>query len=156
MVKLTVVAFSIVLTGCAAGGAWRDLRIDGADQRSFEDSVKSIQQELPENRREMFDWALAEIWVRGTIDADDSGGFSAAKYFGQLDGLGYDGVVKLAEAVGPSLLNRYARAQGPRVQTSSTSPWSGYQSEGFTEKPRTYPAASDPWRDYRQQYDWLE
>jgi hypothetical protein len=49
---------------------WRDLRIDGSNLSKLEASVATLQNELPPQRREEFEIALAVIWTRNTLDSD--------------------------------------------------------------------------------------
>lgn len=144
MSKLTPCLVAAALAGCGGTGGWRALRVDASSQQSFEESVATLQQELPYYRNQRFTQALAAIWMTdvsdaggdldrdGDVDEDDAGmmldfvvalsdgaptlpiddgeegegGYKAADYYRQFDGLGYDEVVGLAD---PRILQEYSR-----------------------------------------------
>lgn len=66
--------FVLVLAGTstpARSDGWRDRKIDGNSASSFESSVAALQNELPQERREEFEVALATVWIRNTVDVSD-------------------------------------------------------------------------------------
>ena len=110
MDKLGIGAAILVLSGCASTGEWRALRIDGGSQTGFEESVASFQRELSPARRDLFDLALADIWVsRAGADSE----YVASDYFQLLDGLGYEAIVALAN---PETIARQTRTASKRWQ----------------------------------------
>jgi hypothetical protein len=50
---------------------WRDRKIDGKSAARFETSVAALQSELPQERREEFEVALAIVWIRNATDVND-------------------------------------------------------------------------------------
>ena len=50
---------------------WRALRIDGGSPRAFEVSLASLQNALPNNKRDDFDIALLTIWLSHSTQAGD-------------------------------------------------------------------------------------
>ena len=100
MSKATIVLSVLVLTGCASTSGWRALTIDGSSQSTFEESRALIEQALPTARSQLFAQALQDIWVTGAATAADDDEYTAEDYFEQLDGLGYEEVVALADSTG--------------------------------------------------------
>lgn len=132
MTKPALLLFAALLTGCASTSGWRALSIDGSTQATFEESVASLQQALPQSRRQRLNFALADIWVAGTIDSalDGSGEYEPEEYFAQLDGLGYRDVIDLATARGSFLSERSASTRGARK--SPVPAGAAFQGKGFT------------------------
>ena len=71
MSRLTLCIAAISLAGCASTSGWRALRVDGSSKEGFEESVASLQRELPYYRNQHFTQALAAIWI---TDVSDEGG----------------------------------------------------------------------------------
>ena len=144
-IKLAAIVAGVWLALCgsavvAQSDDWRDRRIDGSTEASFESSIAALQNSLPPRRREDFDIALAVLWmteslgpagldlkrdgavdradtrrlVDGTIDlltdiqrgdllssidkraTNNGGGYTAASYLEQLNGLTSEEVLDLA------------------------------------------------------------
>jgi hypothetical protein len=135
MSKSSLIVFATLLAGCAGTSGWRASSIDGRTQLSFEESVASLQQALPEDRRPLFDRALADIWVAGAIAAaKESSEYAAEEYFALLDGLEYRDVIDLAASSGSPVTQRYSRSRAPRAPAASFGyrpP--AYQGGGFSE-----------------------
>jgi hypothetical protein len=146
MSKLTIALSAVVLAGCASTSGWRALHIDGSSQASFEASVASIQQALPASRREYFDVALADVWIKGTLNAD-AADYTADDYFRQLDGLQYDGVVALA----PDATQLLYRSASARAQRLTSEPASA-PSAGFREGPQIQRGMSNPFIEFQQDH----
>jgi hypothetical protein len=69
-----VVALGVALapaTTSAERNTWRALRIDGGSPRAFEVSLASLQNALPNNKRDDFEIALLTIWLNHSTQAGD-------------------------------------------------------------------------------------
>ena len=104
MSRLVIAFAAIAVSACASTSSWQDLRIDASSPTSFQDSVDAIEEALPYHRGQLFLLALQDIQMTG-LAADDA--FAPKDYLGQLDGLGYDEVLALADATGPTTMQRY-------------------------------------------------
>ena len=104
MSRQAIAIAAIALSACASTSSWQDLRIDASSPTSFQESVDAIEAALPYHRGQLFLLALQDIQMTG-LAADDA--FAPKDYLGQLDGLGYDEVLALADATGPTTMQRY-------------------------------------------------
>jgi hypothetical protein len=104
-VALAVLAVSVA---SSASAGWRDLRIDASSEAAFTESVALLQEKLSRPRAGFLTLALHDLWVTGTERAQsDDRVFNAEEYFRQLDGLGYEGVLALADPTGVKQRNQY-------------------------------------------------
>ena len=127
MLKLTIAVLAVALAGTASAAGWRSLRVDASSEASFTESVAAFQQKLSPARNYVFLRALQDIWVQGTKSAEaEQGEYTDSDYLRQLDGLGYDAVVKLTDPTGDTtkirLREAYA-ALNARMPQNSTDPW---------------------------------
>jgi len=117
MKALTIVLAALSLSACASTGSWRELRIDGSSESAFNESVSALNAELPYARNQMFSLALVDI-ARTEIAAAERAAVAGTEvaadeaYRRQLDGLGYDGVIALADRSGPSISYLYSQRVG--------------------------------------------
>ena len=135
----TAMLLAGLLAGCAGAGGWRSLTIDASSESSFEASVASLQQALPDGHRARFDRALADIWVGGTIYAGTlgSGEYTPADYFDDLDGLKYRNVIDLATSNESQILDQYLSTRASRGRLRVPDPgFSPPNRSGFTESQR--------------------
>jgi hypothetical protein len=134
MLKLTVTVLAVALAGTASAAGWRSLRIDASSEAAFEQSLAEFDDKLSPGRRYVFAEALKDIWAAGTGAAQaEQRDYTEADYYRQVDGLGYDEVVKFIDPTGQTA-RRYRAAYNPysagdrtryRPSTSSTAlnPW---------------------------------
>jgi hypothetical protein len=126
MLKLLVVVLAITLVGSASAGGWRDLRVDGSSEDAFAQSLAAFKDKLSPTRKHVFGLALQDIWINGVKAAEaEQREYIATDYYTQLDGLGYEEVVSLADPTGETTRARYreanlggrgARYHGPMVR----------------------------------------
>jgi len=130
MLKLTVAVLAVALAGTASAAGWRSLRVDASSEASFTESMAAFQEKLSPARNYVFLRALQDIWVQGTKSAEaEQGEYTDSDYLRQLDGLGYDAVVKLTDPTGDTAQTRLreayaglnARAGNPQGRVGS--PW---------------------------------
>ena len=119
MLKLTVAVLAVALVGTASAADWRSLRIDGNSEQAFAQSLAAFKKELSPARSAVFGEALKDIWVEGTKVAEaEQREYTAANYYRQLDGLGYEQVVTFTDPTGAKARERYRvvrlNARSPR------------------------------------------
>ena len=130
MLKLTVAVLSIALAGTASAG-WRSIRLEASDEASFTKSVAMFAEKLSPARRVVFEAALQDIWLKGTLDAEAAQReYTASDYFQQLDGLAYRDVVNLVDPTGDTARARYRAAI---VSTQTDRDWVGAAQRGHAE-----------------------
>jgi hypothetical protein len=101
MLKLTVAVLAVALAGSASAAGWRSLRVDGTSEAGFAESLAAFEKKLSPSRRYAFTLALQEIWLQGTKKANaEQRTYTTSEYLRQLDGLGYDEVVRVPDATG--------------------------------------------------------
>jgi hypothetical protein len=127
MLKLTIAVVAVALAGTASAAGWRNLRIDASSEASFTESVATFQEKLSPSRRLAFARSLQDIWRERTQSATaEQREYTSAEYLQELDGLGYEQVVRLADPSGERAKRYraeyyYARAGGG--SGGATSPW---------------------------------
>jgi hypothetical protein len=113
MLKLTIAVLAVALAGTASAAGWRSLRLDGSSEASFEKSLAELREKLTNGRRYAFTLALHDIWQEGTKNAEaKQHEYTEADYRRQLDGLGYEDVVRLTDPTGQTA-RRYRAAYNP-------------------------------------------
>ena len=113
MLKLTIAVLALALAGTASAAGWRSLRLDGSSEAGFEKSLAELREKLTNGRRYALTLALEDIWQEGTTTADaEQREYTAAEYLRQLDGLGYEQVVRLTDPTGHTA-RRYRAAYNP-------------------------------------------
>jgi hypothetical protein len=117
MLKLTVALLALALAGTAGAEGWRSLRVDGSSEDAFGKSLAAFKEKLSPARRYVLSHALRDIWIQGTKAAEAAQGeYTAADYFRQVDGLGYEDVVLLADPTGQTAQQRYRDARHLNAQ----------------------------------------
>ena len=107
MLRLTVAVLAVALAGTASAAKWKDLRVDGSSEDAFAQSLAAFKEELSPARRYAFGEALKDIWVQGAQAAEsEQREYTAAEYFRQLDGLGYEQVVTFTDPTGDTAKRR--------------------------------------------------
>jgi hypothetical protein len=121
MLKLTVAMVAFTLAGAASAANWKDLRVDGSSEAAFAHSLAAFKDKLSPARQQVFGEALKDIWVKGVKAAEaEQRQYTANDYYAQLDGMGYEEVVTLADPTGEITRARYreanlsARARAPQ------------------------------------------
>ena len=115
MLKLTVAVFAIALAGTAAA-EWRDLKIDGSSEATFQQSLEAFNKELSPERHKVFTAALMDIWLQGTAEAKaDERLYTVSDYHSQLDGLSYEQVVTFTDPTGETAKQRYEQAKRTKI-----------------------------------------
>ena len=126
MVKVAFV-LAVVLAGSASAAGWRKLQIDGSSEAAFQESVALFQDKLSPSRQMAFALSLQDVWLQGTQRANAvQREYTSADYFQELDGLGYDEVVKLTDPTGgkaKSYRARYYYARASGVAPGSATTW---------------------------------
>ena len=118
MLKLAVAVLAVALAGTAAAG-WRDLRVDGSSEDAFTQSMAAFRKELSPARQFVFGEALKDIWIQSETAAEaEQRDYTADEYYGVLDGLSYDDVVKYTDPTGDTAKERYRNAKGFRSRSS--------------------------------------
>jgi hypothetical protein len=99
--ELTVATLAVALGSGAGAAGWRDLRIDARSEARYSESVARLQQELTPSRRLAFALSWRDVWNEGAQRAAAEGReYTSADYLRQLDGLGYDEIVRLTDPSG--------------------------------------------------------
>jgi hypothetical protein len=146
MLKLTVAVVAVALAGTASAAGWRSLRIDASSEASFSESVAAFQEKLSPVRRYVFASALQDIWLQGTTEASAAAReFTAADYFAQLDGLGYDEVVTLTDPTGDTAARRYRQGRDV-AYTALSKPQPAFGSAGWQTLPGPPPVENGTYR----------
>jgi hypothetical protein len=92
---------SIVLATRSSAAGWRKLRIDASSEASFQESVAELQEKLTPSRQLAFARSLQDIWiVNSQLGEEQQREYTQADYFRQLDGLGYEQVVRVTDPTG--------------------------------------------------------
>ena len=129
MLKLAVAVLVVALAGTAGAAGWKDLRIDGTSEATFNQSLAVFKEQLSPERQKVFTDALMDIWVQGTVEAKrDQREFTVNDYYKQLDGLGYEQVVTFTDPTGATANERYREAKREDV-ADTTRPVSGWQGQ---------------------------
>ncbi len=119
MLKLTVAVLAVALAGTASAG-WRSMRLEANDEASFTKSLAMFTAKLSPARRVVFGEALKDIWLKGTLAAEAvQREYTASDYYRQIDGLGYDEIVRLVDPTGDTAKARYRAAA---VSTRAATP----------------------------------
>jgi len=145
MLKLTMAVLAIALAGTASAG-WRSLRVDGSSEATFKESVAAIQEKLPEVRRHLFAAALQDIWVeRSKAAAAEQREYTESEYFRQLDGLGYQEVVRFTDPTGDTADTRFRQVYARLYRA----PWRGTVRDdpllwGGPYREKVYPSSEGP------------
>jgi hypothetical protein len=97
MLKLTAAVLTLVLAGVASSAESNGLRIDARSAKAFRQSLEVAKAELSPADLEMLGGALKHIWNEETKAAlAEQRSYSEKDYYGQVDGLSYDEVVRFA------------------------------------------------------------
>jgi Family of unknown function (DUF6694) len=154
MSKLITVTGALLLAGCASTGEWQALSIDSASEAAFANSVRLLDQELPNTRRSLFRLALVDIartGVQSAGEADDgTPAYTDEDFRADLNGLTYQGVIDLADQVGPSVKDLYF-AQLTRPSGDFRPSWP--QNQGPSGDDHLWPVSnaglvlSDAWKE---------
>jgi len=109
MARPAVLVTVMCLAGCASINEQHALRIDGTSEAAFVASMAAFQQQLPPQRRALFEIALQDIWrtTKAQTGSASSEADTAKIYFAQLNGLGYDEIIRLADATPPTTRQQY-------------------------------------------------
>jgi hypothetical protein len=111
MLQLTVAMVALALAGAASAENWKDLRVDGSSEDAFAQSLAAFKDKLSPTRQHVFGEALKDIWIAGTKAAEaEQREYTASDYYAQIDGLGYEQVVALADPIGETTRARYREA----------------------------------------------
>jgi hypothetical protein len=148
MLKLTITLAALVLAGAANAENWKDLRVDGSSEAAFAHSLAAFKDKLSWARQQVFGAALKDIWIKGVQAAEaEQREYTASDYYAQIDGLGYEEVVALADPTGEITRARYrdanllARSRAPQNPAMARPPaWttpSGPPIEGVRGTPNT-------------------
>jgi hypothetical protein len=120
MLKLTITLAALVLAGAANAENWKDLRVDGSSEAAFAHSLAAFKDKLSLARQQVFGAALKDIWINGVQAAEaEQREYTASDYYAQIDGLGYEEVVALADPTGKITRARYREAN---LQARSRAP----------------------------------
>jgi hypothetical protein len=137
MLKTTVAVLAIVLAGTASAAGWRKLTIDASSEAAFKESVATLQEKLSPSRKAAFDQSLQDIWRDGAQGATaEQREYTNEDYLRQLDGLGYEEVIRVTDPSGEKA-QRY-RAQYYYAKQRGSSAGSGYRG--------AYQPTTDGWR----------
>ena len=118
MLKLTIAFVAVALAGTASAAGWRNLRIDASSEASFGESVATFQDKLSPSRRVAFERSLQDIWRERAQQATaEQREYTSVEYLQELDGLGYEQVVRVMDPSGETAKRYraqyyYARAGG--------------------------------------------
>lgn len=133
MLKLTSAVLAVVLAGTASATGWRKLVIDASSEAAFSESVTLFQDKLSPSRRLAFERSLQDVWREGTERATaEERDYTAADYLREVDGLGYEEVVRLTDPTGKRAKAYraqyyYARSGGaPSSATTGRAPTGPY------------------------------
>jgi hypothetical protein len=101
MLKLTVALLAVALAGSASAAGWRSLRVDASSETAFEQSLAEFKGKLSPARRYAFGESLKDIWLRGSqVAIAEQREYTAADYYRQIDGLGYEEIVTFVDPSG--------------------------------------------------------
>ena len=101
MFRVIFAVLAIALAGTASAAGWRKLSIDASSETAFEESVATLQDKLSPSRRAAFDQSLQDIWRDGAQRAlAEQREYTNEDFLRQLDGLGYDDVVRVTDPTG--------------------------------------------------------
>ena len=126
MLTLILASRAVAIAGAAGAAGWRDLRVDASSETAFKQSLAAFNEELSPERRHVFESALVDIWVQGTVDAQaEQREFTAADFYAQLHGLSYEEVVTLTDPSGDTAKQRQREATRVNIGGSSPplAPW---------------------------------
>ena len=128
MSKLILASLALALAGAAGAAGWRDLRVDASSETAFKQSLAAFHEELSPERRHVFESALVDIWVQGTVAAQaEQREFTAADFYAQLHGLSYEEVVTLTDPSGNTAKERQREANRVNVAGPSQPPVAPWQ-----------------------------
>jgi hypothetical protein len=139
MSRIALAVLAVALAGTASADGWRRLQLDASSEAAFSESVALFQDKLSPSRRMAFALALQDVWIEGTRKAStEQRDYTPSDYFQELDGLGYDEVVKLTDPSGRKAkryraMYYYARASGGARGSATTWPTQSepYRSESY-------------------------
>jgi hypothetical protein len=115
LLKLTTAMLAVALASSAGAAGWRSLRVDASSEAAFEQSLAEFKDELSPARRYVFGEALKDIWLHGSqLATTEQRDYTAADYYRQVDGLGYEEIVTLVDPTGKTA-RRYRAAYNPRL-----------------------------------------
>jgi hypothetical protein len=101
MLKVTFVVLAVALAGTASAGGWRKLSIDASSEAAFNESVATLQDKLSPSRRVAFDRSLQDIRNAGMERARvEQREYTNEDYLRQLDGLGYEEIIRVTDPSG--------------------------------------------------------
>jgi hypothetical protein len=124
MLKVTFAILAVMLASTASAAGWRSLRIDARNEAAFKESVATFEAKLSPSRRVAFARSLQDVWIEGTQRAAvEQREYTSADYFRQLDGLGYEEVVKITDPTGQKA-KRY-RAEYDNSRAPALNPMPG-------------------------------
>ena len=120
MLRLTVAIVAIALAGTAGAAGWKSLKVDGSSDEAFAQSLAVFKDKLSPIRRYVFGEALKDIWLKGSQEAEAAQReYTAAHYYRELHGLGYEQVVTLTDPSGATAKQRSRTASlrfAPRIE----------------------------------------
>jgi hypothetical protein len=120
MLRITTGLLAVVLAGSAGAAGWRSMVIDASSEGSFNESVLALKEKLPPVRRHVFEQSLLDIWVQSTKAAEADGReYTPGDLLRQVDGLGYQEVVKFTDPTGDTA-RRYFDQAYARLNSSDT------------------------------------
>jgi hypothetical protein len=130
MLKVTFAVLAVTLAGTASAAGWRNLSIDASSEAAFNASVATFQEKLSPSRRAAFDQSLQDIWRDGTQRATaEQREYTSEDYFRELDGLGYEEVIRVTDPTGEKAQRYraqyyYARGSGGYNTSTTNRGWS--------------------------------
>jgi hypothetical protein len=139
MLKSTLVVVAVALAGTANAGGWRKLSIDASSEAAFNESVATLQEKLSPSRRAAFDQSLQDIWRDGAQRAAaEQREYTNEDYLRQLDGLGYEEVIRVTDPTGEKAQRYraqyyYARGSGGAGAGSTSTPFPAPSTPRSTE-----------------------
>jgi uncharacterized membrane protein len=128
VLKITLAVVALALAGTASAGGWRKLSIDASSEAAFKESVATFQDKLSPSRRVAFDQSLQDIRNAGMERARaEQREYTNEDYLRQLDGLGYEEVIRVTDPSGEKAQRYraqyyYARGSGLRGTGNSFQP----------------------------------
>lgn len=140
MLKLTVAVLAVALAGGASAAGWKSLRVDASSEAAFEQSLAVFKEKLSPARRFVFGEALKDIWIKGTQEAEAAEReYTAADYYRQLHGLGYEEIVVFTDPSGDTARDRYRTASllQPRPVSSPRPSWGTRPAGGWGTTPES-------------------
>jgi hypothetical protein len=91
----------VALAASANAGGWRKLTIDASSEAAFNESVAMLQDKLSPSRRVAFDQSLQDIQRDGAQRAAaEQREYTNEDYLRELDGLGYEEVIRVTDPSG--------------------------------------------------------